>query len=398
MRIVAKTFYGFEDILSEELKELGAKNIQKGNRVVSFEGNKELLYKSNIWLRTAISVLMPIKTFKFKNERDFVNQLQYIKFSTYFSVNKTFAVKGAVKSREFNHSQYPLLLLKDAIADHFRDSFGKRPDVDKLRPNVVFDVHISDNECTISMNSSGAPLFQRGYRKNVGDAPLNEVVAAGLILMSNWDKQSNLIDPFCGSGTIAIEAALMASGLPPAIERKNFAFKHWKDFDINLWDTVQAEIPRRPKTDLNINIIGSDTDTAMVRIARDNARALPIHNILSFEAKDFRDQQALGDSGVLLTNPPYGERLELDETDVFYKAIGDFFKKNMQGYDCWMISSNIEGFKSIELKASKKIKVYNGDLECEFRHYKIFAGSFKDFKTSRRTEPRGRRAGDKKRR
>ncbi len=397
MRIVAKTFYGFEDLLVNELKDLGAKKIEKGNRIVKYEGNKELLYNSNVWLRTAISVLVPIETFKFSDERDFKKKLSFIKFSTYFSVNKTFAVKGAVNSRVFNHSQYPLLLLKDAIADHFRDSFGKRPDVDKLRPNVVFDVHIQDNECTVSLNSSGAPLFQRGYRKNVGEAPLNEIVAAGLVMMSGWDKKTDFLDPFCGSGTIAIEAALMANGIPALIERKNFGFKHWKDFDINLWEAIQSKLPRKPDKDLNISIIGSDTDTGMVRIARDNSRMLPVHNILSFEAKDFKDQKALRETGILVTNPPYGERLDIEEIESFYKSIGDFFKHKMPGYDCWLISSNFDGLKSIELKPSKKIKVFNGDLECEFRQYKIFAGSLRDYKTNaRRTAPRGRRAGERK--
>ena len=397
MQIVAKTFYGFEDLLVNELKDLGAKNIVKGNRIVKYEGNKELLYNSNVWLRTAISVLMPIQTFKFSDERDFKNKLSYIKFSTYFSVGKTFAVKGAVNSRAFNHSQYPLLLVKDAIADHFRDSFGKRPDVDKLRPNVVFDVHIDQNECTVSLNSSGAPLFQRGYRKSVGEAPLNEIVAAGLIMMSNWDMKSDLLDPFCGSGTIAIEAALMANKIPALIERKNYSFKHWKDYDVNLWESIQEKLPRKPDSDLSLSIIGSDTDTEMIKAARDNSRMLPIHNVLSFEAKDFKDQKAPSESGILITNPPYGERLELEEVEPFYKAIGDFFKHNMPGYDCWLISSNFDGLKSIELKPSKKIRVYNGDLECEFRQYKIFAGSMKDFKTkARRTGPRGRRAGERK--
>lgn len=392
MHIVAKTFYGFENILADELKDLGAKNISKGNRVVSFEGNKELLYNANIWLRTAISILTPIESFRFSDEKDLIKKLSFVKFSTYFSVNKSFAVKGAVHSDIFNHSQYPLLLLKDAIADHFRDSFGKRPDVDKAKPNVVFDMHIKDNECTISLNSSGAPLFQRGYRRNVGEAPLNEVVAAGLILMSGWDKKSNFLDPFCGSGTLAIEAAMMANGIPPMMERVNFSFKHWKDFDINLWEAVQDKLPRRPKAGLDFKIIGSDTDTEMVKAARDNSRMLPIQNVLSFEAKDFKDQVAPGETGILISNPPYGERLELDELETFYSEIGDFFKHKMPGFDCWIISSSIDGLKSIALKPSQKIKVYNGDLECDFRQYRIFAGSFKEFKGApRRTEPRGRR-------
>ena len=396
MQIVAKTFFGFEDLLAEELRTLGAKNVEIGNRIVKFEGNQSFMYKCNIWLRTAISVLMPIETFRFKDEQDLIKKLSFIKYSSYFSVNKTFAVKGAVNSTLFNHSQYPLLLLKDAIADHFRDSFGKRPTVDKGKPNVVFDLHIDENECTVALNSSGAPLFQRGYRKNVGDAPLNEIVAAGLIMRSGWDKKSDLIDPFCGSGTICIEAALMANDMPSMIERKSFGFKHWKDYDVNLFEALQDEIPRRPKKDLKFKIIGSDTDTDMINMARDNARMLPVDNILSFEAKDFRDVTPPSETGMLITNPPYGERLEVEDIEALYGDMGTFFKHKMGGYDCWVLSASVEGLKSVGLKPSKKIRVYNGDLECDFRQYQIFAGKLKEFKAERRTEPRGRVPKSKK--
>lgn len=392
MEIVAKTFFGFEDVLAEEIKALGGKNIKKGNRVVSYEGNREMLYKSNVWLRTAISILVPIETFYFKNEKDLVEKLNRVRYSTYFSVNKTFAVKGAVNSTMFKHSQFPLLLLKDAIADHFRDSFGKRPNVNKEKPNVVFDLYINDKQCTVSLNSSGAPLFQRGYRSKVGLAPLNEAVAAGLILMSGWDKQSDLYDPFCGSGTIPIEAALIAAGIPPQIERQNFSFKYWKDFDQTLWESILGQLPRRPLINPKFKIVGSDTDTEMVRMARQNARALPIGNLVTFEAKDFKDQGTDSDKGgVLITNPPYGERIGIDDVHKLYKMMGDGFKHRYPGFDCWVISSNSDGFKSIELKPEKKIKVYNGKLECDFRSYRIFKGSLKDDKKRERpTRPRGR--------
>lgn len=393
MQIVAKTFFGFEDVLAKELKALGAKNIKPGNRAVAFEGNRELLYKSNIWLRTAVSILLPIDSFKFKDERDLVKKFNNIRFSTYFSVNKTFAVKGAVNSDMFRHSQFPMLLLKDAIADHFRDSFGKRPNVDKVRPNVVFDLHIRDKQCTVSLNTSGAPLFQRGYRSRVGDAPLNEAVAAGLILRSGWDQKSDFYDIFCGSGTLPIEAALIASGIPALIERKSFAFKHLKDFDQELWLKIQDELPRQPLKNPNFKIVGSDTDTEMIRIARENAQGLPIGNLISFEAKDFKDQTVENgqtDYGVVVTNPPYGERLEVEEIDKLYKEIGDTFKHNFPGFNCWLISSNYEALKSIELKPNKKIKVFNGKLECDYRMFEIFKGKLKDFKKDRITKPRGR--------
>ena len=391
MEIVAKTFFGFEDILAQEIKDLGGKNVKPGNRVVTYEGNRELMYRSNLWLRTAVSILIPIESFRFKDEKDLAKKLHEIRFSTYFSVNKTFAVKGAVNSDMFNHTQYPMLLLKDAIADHFRDSFGKRPDVELKKPNVVFDLHIKDNECTVSLNASGAPLFQRGYRSRVGDAPLNEAVAAGLILRSGWDKKSDFIDPFCGSGTLAIEAALIAGNIPPLLERKTFGFKHWKDFDQQLWETIQAEIPRKPLSKPDFKIIGSDIDSDMVMMARENAQGLPIGNIISFECKDFKDQNNETNNGTLVTNPPYGERLDYADIDLLYKEIGDSFKHNYPGFNCWMISSNHAAFKCVELKPDKKIKVFNGQLECDFRLYKIFKGALKDqVRKERVTKPRGR--------
>jgi len=393
MNIVAKTFFGFEDILAQEIRELGGKNVKTGNRVVTFEGNRELMYKANIWLRTAVSILIPIDSFRFKDEKDLAKKLHEIRFSTYFSVNKTFAVKGAVNSDMFNHTQYPMLLLKDAIADHFRDSFGKRPNVELKKPNVVFDLHIKDNECTVSLNASGAPLFQRGYRTKIGEAPLNEAVAAGLILRSGWDKKSDFVDPFCGSGTIVIEAALIAAGIPPLTERKTFGFKHWKDFDQQLWESIQAEIPRLPIKNPGFKIIGSDIDGDMVKIARENAQGLPIKNIVSFECKDFKDQNNDSNNGVIITNPPYGERLEMndEEIDLMYKGIGDMFKHSFPGFNCWVMSSNLDAFKCIELKPNKKIKVFNGQLECDFRMYEIFKGKLKDKVTKERlTKPRGR--------
>jgi putative N6-adenine-specific DNA methylase len=233
-------------------------------------------------------------------------------------------------------------------------------------------------------------LFQRGYRVKVGEAPLNEAVAAGLILRSKWDRKSDFIDLFCGSGTLAIEAALIAGNIPPLIERKTFGFRHWKDFDQQLWETIQANLPRRPMAKPDFKIIGSDVDSDMVRMSRENAQGLPIGNIISFECKSFKDQKNESNDGVIVTNPPYGERLDYAEIDLMYKEIGDTFKHNFPGFNCWVISSNYEAFKCIELKPDKKVKVFNGKLECDFRMYKIFKGSLKDNVKERRTKPRGR--------
>ncbi|UKN01956.1 THUMP domain-containing protein [Paracrocinitomix mangrovi] len=379
MKLVAKTFFGLEEVLADELKQLGAKDIEVGNRVVTYEGNKELMYKSNLWLRTAISILIPIESFKFKNEHDFKKKLSNLNFNKYMAVNKTFAVKGAVNSKEFSYTKYPMLLLKDAIVDFFNDKYGQRPSVDQKSPNILFDLHISENNCTISLNSSGAPLFQRGYRKSTGEAPLNEALAAGLIMISGWDQKSNFIDVFCGSGTLPIEAALIANGIPPQIARKQYSFMYWPDFDQQLWNQVLKSAPAVPKRDLDFKIIGSDTDPEVVKMARNNIKALPLGKTISFEIKDFKDFEAPED-GTLIINPPYGERLNDDSVFDLYKEIGDYFKNKLPGYNCWVLSSNMDAFKSLELKPSSKIRIYNANLSCDFRKYQIFKGSLIEHK------------------
>jgi putative N6-adenine-specific DNA methylase len=273
-----------------------------------------------------------------------------------------------------------MLLLKDAIADFFMDKFGSRPDVDTKTPNVVFDIHISGQDCTVSLNSSGAALFQRGYRKGTGLAPLNEVVAAGLILLSGWDKKSNFIDITCGSGTLPIEAALMANGIPPNISRKQYAFQNWPDYDQQLWKDIYDAAPKIPKRDLDFKIIGSDTDGDVILKARENVKALPLSKTVTFEVKDFADVKAPEGGGILICNPPYGERLDDYAIWDLYKSLGDFFKKSCPGYDCWVLSSNFDAFKRIELKPSKKIQVYNGSLSCDYRKYEIFKGSLVEHK------------------
>ena len=389
MKLTAKTFFGLEEVLAEELKNLGATNIQKGNRVVTFEGDLELMYRSNLWLRTALAILIPVSTFKFKNKDDLFKKFTKIDFGEYMSDGQTFAVKGAVNSPEFTYTQLPMLILKDAIVDYFRDKFGTRPNVDKRHPNVVFDVHLQDYECTVSINTSGAPLFQRGYRKDTGEAPLNEAVAAGMILLSGWKGDTDFMDVMCGAGTLPIEAALIANEMPPNLARKNYSFMHLKGFDKELWQKVYDEAPKRPKRDLGVRIVGSDTNGDVILKARSNAKNLPLGQSLQFEIKDFGDQERLGDEGILITNPPYGERIgEEEEIPAMYKRLGDFFKHKMQGYDCWVISASRDGLKNIELKPDAKIQLYNGSLSCDFRKYKIFPGSLAEHKQKYSNERR----------
>lgn len=388
MELVAKTLYGFEEVLKDELVALGAKDVKIGNRVVTFTGDDRLLYTSNLWLRTAISILLPIKQFRFADEKDLYRKFSKINFSDFMDVRDTFAAKGAVNSKLFNHSGYPMLVLKDAIADHFRAKHGERPSVDLLKPQILFDVHIDEHVCTVSLNSSGAPLYHRGYRKKTGEAPLNEVVAAGLLLLSGWDQKSNFIDVCCGSGTLPIEAALMANGIPANIARKNYGFQNWKNYNEALWDEIYASAPNQPKRDLDFKIIGSDTDGDVILRARENIKALPLGKTIAFEIKDFRDQDAPEGKGILISNPPYGERLQMEEIDVMYQDLGNFFKNKMQGYDCWVISSNFDALKRIELKPSKKIQVFNGSLSCDYRKFEIFSGSLIEHKFGDRNQKR----------
>ncbi|PWL27742.1 MAG: RNA methyltransferase [Fluviicola sp. XM-24bin1] len=373
--ITMKTFYGCEEVLKEELAELGFPDAKKLNRAVQISGTWRDVYYLNVHLRCALSVLVQVKKFNIRNEDDLYTQAMKIDWTQYFDVRKTFAVKGAVFSDFFKHSQYPFLLVKDAIVDTFRKKLKDRPDVNVKKPQVMFDVYINNREVTISLNTSGAPLFQRGYRDETGAAPMNEVAAAGLIRMSGWDKKSAFIDPFCGSGTFLIEAALMAAGLPATLERHHYAFKNFANFDAEIWDEIQNAIPKRI-TELPCLIVGSDKNAEMVMKARRNLRRLPIGRFVKVNADSFQETKRPAESGVMISNPPYGERMG-DEIEELYEELGDWMKTEMQGFNCWIVSSNMEAFKFVGLRPDKKVKVFNGSLECSFRKYSIYSGSKK---------------------
>lgn len=376
LTITIKTFYGLENILKEELEEMGYKDVSVLNRAVQVKGSWEDVYKLNYFVRCGISVLVEVKKFRIRNEEDLYNECLKIKWNDLFTIDKTFAVKGAVFSEVFRHSQYPFLLVKDAIVDTFRKNSGERPNVNVKKPQVLFDLYVNQNECTISMNTSGAPLFQRGYRESTGIAPLNEVVAAGLLRMSGWDRKQPLIDPFCGSGTILIEAALWACDLPPQLERHHFAFKNFKNFDQELWEGIVDSVNMRVR-ELPCEISGSDISDEMVLKARRNLRGLPIGRFVKVMQSDFKDVSSDDREGVVVTNPPYGERMG-EEVEEMYEEIGSWMKHSMTGFSCWILSSNMEAFKRVGLKPSQKVKVFNGDLECSFRNYQIYSGSKKD--------------------
>lgn len=374
-KITLKTIFGLEQVLTEELNELGFKDVTTLNRAVQLVGTMRDVYFLNLNSRCSISILVEVKTFSIRNEEDLYKKCMQIDWTKYFTLDKTFAVKGAVFSDMFKHSQYPFLLVKDAIVDTFRNKSGNRPDVNIKTPQVVFDVYIQKDKVTISLNTSGLPLFQRGYREAIGEAPMNEVVAAGLIRMTGWDRKSPFIDPFCGSGTLLIEAAFLASGIPSNIERQHYAFKNFIGFDEKLWEEIYDSAKKRV-TELPCRIIGSDLSDEMITKTRRNLRGLVFGRFIETSVQSFEEVKRVGDKGVVVTNPPYGVRMG-DEIEEMYETLGSWMKNEMKGYDCWVISASEEGFKTLGLRPDRKIKVYNGDLECSFRKYSIYDGTKK---------------------
>ena len=373
--ITLKCFFGFEETLKEELLEYGYDQIEILNRAVQIRGTWKDVYYLNLHSRCSISILVEIASFRIKTENDLYQSASKIKWSNIFDVNKTFAVKGAIYSDIFTNTHYPYLLVKDAIVDHFRDKTGDRPNIEIKRPQVLIDVYIRNNQVTISVNTSGNPLFQRGYRNAAGEAPINEVVAASLIRMSGWDRKTNLMDPFCGSGTILIEGALLATGIPSNIERQHYAFKNFKNFNQNLWDEIYGKAIRIVRK-LPCKFLGSDISDEMVLKSRRNLREFSFGRFIEISGKPFNEVRKSDESVFIISNPPYGQRLEIEEE--LYSQIGSWLKHEIKEGTACIISSSEEGFKSIGLKHSKKVKVYNGNLDCSFRCYELFEGKRKD--------------------
>ncbi len=381
INITLKTLFGLEEALVEELNEFGFKEVKVLNRAVQVKGTWKDVYFLNLHSRLALTVLVEIAQFRIREEDDLYKKCMKIDWTEFFSSSRTFAVKGAIHTTIFKHSQYPFLLVKDAIVDTFRDKLNTRPDVDIKKPQVVFDLYISNDLVTISLNTSGQPLYQRGYRTETGEAPINEVLAAGLLRLAKWDKKTPLLDPFCGSGTILIEAALYATGIPSMIERQHYAFKNFKNYNATVWeDMYETELEKARKIkELPVPIFGGDLSDEMVLKARRNLRALPIGRFIEIKACDFSEFKGFDfESGIVITNPPYGERLK-DDMSELYDEMGTWMKHELTGFDCWMITSSEEGLKSIGLKPNAKIKLFNGNLECSFRKYSIFKGSKKEF-------------------
>ena len=377
-KMLAKSLYGFESVLARELRNLGAQHIKEGVRNVTFKGDKGFMYKANLALRTAIRILVPIHSFNLYNEDDLYNNLKKINWENYFDVNKTFAINSAVHSDNFTNSHYVSLKSKDAIVDYFRTKYHKRPSIDIKHPDILFNIHIQKNTCTVSLDSSGDSLHKRGYKTDTNIAPINEVLAAGLVLLSGYDGSQHFIDPMCGSGTLLIEAAMIANNIPVNINRPEFAFEKWNDFDKGLFEVINDSLLKKI-INSDKKIMGFDKAPSAVRKAINNVQNASLEEFITIERQDFFDSDKPVDGKALIVfNPPYGERLEIN-VPIFYKEIGNTLKQGYPDTDVWFITSDFNtGLKSVGLRTSKKIKVFNGKLECRFVKYEMYKGSKKE--------------------
>ncbi|WP_455169106.1 THUMP domain-containing class I SAM-dependent RNA methyltransferase [Aegicerativicinus sediminis] len=374
--MLAKTMFGFEDILAKELLQLGAMDINKGVRSVSFVGDKGFMYKANLALRTAIKILKPIKTFRVFNEDDLYKQVYKLDWAALIPDNGTLAVDATVNSNQFKHSKFIALKTKDAIVDKIRDVRGNRPNIDLRFPSLKINVHIDKQVCTISLDTSGESLHQRGYKTATNIAPINEVLAAGLLLLSGWDGKSNFLDPMCGSGTILIEAAMIACNIPPNLMRKEFAFERWQDWDVDLFETIEESLLKKVR-DFHYKLIGYDKSPSAIAKAKGNIANANLEEFITVEHEDFFKSEKNTQGPLhMLFNPPYGERLSI-EMESFYAAIGDTLKKSYTNTDAWFITSNLDALKHVGLRPSRKIKVFNSKLESRLVNYKIYEGSKK---------------------
>lgn len=379
--LVAKTYFGLEQVLARELTELGADNITIGRRMVSFTGNKALMYRANLSLRTAVRILRPIRTFRAKDADDVYDNVKRIDWEKYMSLSTTFSIDATVNSEDFRHSKFVAYRVKDAIADFFNDKYGKRPSVRVSNPDLYINIHVSHNECTVSLDSSGESLHRRGYRNEQNEAPISEALAAGMLLMAGWDGKTDFVDPMCGSGTFLIEAALIALNIPPCIYRKSFAFEKWKDFDADLFDEIYND--DSGEREFTHKIYGYDINDKTVRIANENIRAAGLSKYIEVKRRPIAEFEPLQGKALMVTNPPYGERILSDDLFALYREIGSALKHKFVGNNAWVISSHTDCLAAIGMKPTKKIELKNGALDCEFWEFEIFSGRRKDFKRNK---------------
>ena len=396
--LIAKTFMGLEPVLAKELTQLGANDVQIGRRMVSFQGDKELMYRANFQLHTAIRILKPIKHFKALSADDVYEEIKDIDWSEYIALDKTFAVDSVVFSEEFRHSKFVAYKVKDAIVDQFREKTGKRPNISISNPDIRLHIHIAEDQCTLCLDSSGESLHRRGYRQESVEAPINEVLAAGIILMTGWHGETDFIDPMCGSGTLLIEAALIARNMAPGLFRKEYAFEKWPDFDRELFDEIYNDDSQ--EREFNHHIYGYDVDIKAVNTARLNVKAAGLSSDITIEEQDFKNFTQPKEKSIMVTNPPYGERISTNDLLGTYKMIGERLKHQFTGNEAWILSYREECFAQIGLKPSIKIPVFNGSLECELRKYQMFDGKMREFREEGgvvKTEEEKRQMAEKRR-
>lgn len=376
--MLAKTYFGLEDILAKELTELGANEIETERRAVRFKGDKALLYKANLCLRSAIRILVPIAQFKATDADEVYEKAKKINWEEYIGIKQSFIINETVNSENFRHSKFVAYRLKDAIADYFTELYDKRPSVSITSPDIYIDIHISHNECTISLDSSGVSLHKRGYRNSQNEAPISEAQAAGMLLMAGWDGSKDFIDPMCGSGTFLIEAALIALNIPPCIYRTQFAFEKWHDFDKELFDDLYNDDSE--EREFTHKIIGYDVNPNTVKIAQENIKAAGLSKYIEVQCRDIANFEEVTEPSLIVTNPPYGERLKPEDLRDLYREIGRALKHKFVNGEAWVISSHVENLAAIGLKPSQRVELKNGALDCEFWKFEIFSGTHKDFK------------------
>lgn len=373
-KMVAKTFFGFEEILAKELQQLGAQEVEIGTRMVSFKGDKGFMYKANLSLRSALKILKPIYHFRAFNDQSLYKGIQGVDWSKYLNANQTFVIDTTIHSDNFKHSQFVSQKAKDAIVDQFRDKFGQRPSIDKDFPDLRINIHIDRDQCSVALDTSGASLHHRGYRTATNIAPINEVLAAGMLLLSGWDGSSHFLDPMCGSGTILVEAAMIACNIPANINRKEFAFEKWNDWDNNLFDQIIDALMKRTR-EFHHTIVGYDKAPSAVQKAKDNVRNANLEDYITISQANFFEtkKETVGPLHMVF-NPPYGERLDI-ELERFYRELGDTLKNNYSNTNAWFITANLEALKYVGLRPSRKIKLFNGSLEARLVKYEMYEGS-----------------------
>ena len=375
--MVGKTLFGMEELLAQELRHLGASAIEIGIRNVSFEGDLGFMYKANLCCRTAIKILKPITAFNIFTEEDLYKKIYEMPWENYMEVNGSLAVNATVFSDVFTHSQYIALKTKDAIVDRFRDREGVRPDVDLDHPTLRINIHIDRNICTVSLDSSGESLHKRGYKVESTLAPINEVLAAGIIMLSGWSGQCDFLDPMCGGGTILTEAAMIACNIPPNLNRDEFGFETWPDFDVDLYEKIEEAALKKVR-DFPHKIYGFDNDPVAIQKAKENIKSANLQEFIEVKQQDFFESEKESDKPLFIVfNPPYDERISVSDVENFYSSIGNTLKRGYPGTQAWMVTSNMEALKFVGLHPSKKIKLFNGKLEAKLVRYEMYEGSKK---------------------